>query len=290
MPQDAFPDFRWPDGARLALSLVINVEEGAEASIADGDKAPEPVDELGISLKKPVRNFANESNYRYGINAGAPRLMQALEDGGLRATFAACALALERAPELAARIAAGGHEVCSHGYRWSHQFNMAEEDERAYIRRAVASTEKSMGARPLGWLSRYLTTANTRRLLVEEGFRYTMDDFSHDRPFWDASQPGPLVVVPYALDSNDMKFWTDPALSPEAWLRYAIDTFDCLHAEGASAPRMMSLGLHLRIIGRPGRIGAFKRFLAHVAGKPGVWVATRLQIAEHFARVAPRAR
>ena len=290
MPQDAFPDFRWPDGARLALSLVINVEEGAEASIADGDKAPEPVDELGITLKKPVRNFANESNYRYGINAGAPRVMRALEDGGLRATFAACALALERAPELAARIAAGGHEVCSHGYRWSHQFNMNEDDERAYIRRAVASTEKSMGARPLGWLSRYLTTANTRRLLVEEGFRYTMDDFSHDRPFWDASQPGPLVVVPYALDSNDMKFWTDPALSPEAWLRYAVDTFDCLHAEGASAPRMMSLGLHLRIIGRPGRIGAFKRFLAHVAGKPGVWVATRLQIAEHFARVAPRVR
>lgn len=290
MSKDTFPDFRWPDGARLALSLVINVEEGAEASIADGDKAPEPVDELGITLKKPVRNFANESNYRYGINAGAPRVMQALEDGGLRATFAACALALERAPALAARIAAGGHEVCSHGYRWSHQFNMSEDDERAYIRRAVASTEKSMGARPLGWLSRYLTTANTRRLLVEEGFRYTMDDFSHDRPFWDTSQPGSLVVVPYALDSNDMKFWTDPALSPEDWLRYAIDTFDCLHDEGASAPRMMSLGLHLRIIGRPGRIGAFKRFLAHVAGKRGVWVATRLQIAEHFARVVPRAR
>ena len=290
MTQDTFPDFRWPDAARLALSLVINVEEGAEANIADGDKAPEPVDELGITLKKPVRNYANESNYRYGIHAGAPRVMQALEDGGLRATFAACALALERAPELAARIAAGGHEVCSHGYRWSHQFNMNEDDERAYIRRAVASIEKSMGARPLGWLSRYLTTANTRRLLVEEGFSYTMDDFSHDRPFWDASQPGPLVVVPYALDSNDMKFWTDPALSPEAWLRYAIDTFDCLHDEGASAPRMMSLGLHLRIIGRPGRIGAFKRFLAHVAGKPGVWVATRLQIAEHFKRVAPRAR
>ena len=288
MSADEFPDFRWPNGARLALSLVVNVEEGAEASIADGDKYPEPVDELGIALKKPVRNFANESNYRYGINAGAARVMQLLEDRGLAATFTACALALERAPTLAARIAGGSHEVCSHGYRWAHQFHMSEDEERAYIRRAVESTTASMGTRPLGWLSRYLTTANTRRLLAEEGFRYTMDDFSHDRPFWDRTQALPLVVVPYALDTNDMKFWTDPAYTPDAWLKYATDTFDWLYEEGATAPRMMSLGLHLRIIGRPGRIATLKRFLDHVAGHADVWVATRLAIAEHFARVVPR--
>ena len=288
MSADEFPDFRWPNGARLALSLVVNVEEGAEASIADGDKYPEPVDELGIALKKPVRNFANESNYRYGINAGAARVMQLLEDRGLAATFTACALALERAPTLAARIAGGSHEVCSHGYRWAHQFHMSEDEERAYIRRAVESTTASMGTRPLGWLSRYLTTANTRRLLAEEGFRYTMDDFSHDRPFWDRTQALPLVVVPYALDTNDMKFWTDPAYTPDAWLKYATDTFDWLYEEGATAPRMMSLGLHLRIIGRPGRIAALKRFMDHVAGHADVWVATRLAIAEHFARVVPR--
>ena len=288
MSADEFPDFRWPHGARLALSLVVNVEEGAEASIADGDKYPEPVDELGIALKKPVRNFANESNYRYGINAGAGRVMRLLEERGLAATFTACALALERAPALAARIAGGGHEVCSHGYRWAHQFHMNEEEERAYIRRAVESTTASMGTRPLGWLSRYLTTANTRRLLVEEGFCYTMDDFSHDRPFWDRIQALPLVVVPYALDTNDMKFWTDPAYTPDAWLKYATDTFDWLYEEGATAPRMMSLGLHLRIIGRPGRVATLKRFMDHVAGHADVWVATRLQIAEHFARVVPR--
>ena len=288
MSADEFPDFRWPNGARLALSLVVNVEEGAEASIADGDKYPEPVDELGIALKKPVRNFANESNYRYGINAGAARVMQLLEDRGLAATFTACALALERAPTLAARIAGGSHEVCSHGYRWAHLFHMSEDEERAYIRRAVESTTASMGTRPLGWLSRYLTTANTRRLLAEEGFRYTMDDFSHDRPFWDRTQALPLVVVPYALDTNDMKFWTDPAYTPDAWLKYATDTFDWLYEEGATAPRMMSLGLHLRIIGRPGRIATLKRFLDHVAGHADVWVATRLAIAEHFARVVPR--
>ena len=288
MSADEFPDFRWPNGARLALSLVVNVEEGAEASIADGDKYPEPVDELGIALKKPVRNFANESNYRYGINAGAARVMQLLEDRGLAATFTACALALERAPTLAARIAGGSHEVCSHGYRWAHQFHMSEDEERAYIRRAVESTTASMGTRPLGWLSRYLTTANTRRLLAEEGFRYTMDDFSHDRPFWDRTQALPLVVVPYALDTNDMKFWTDPAYTPDAWLKYATDTFDWLYEEGAAAPRMMSLGLHLRIIGRPGRMAALKRFMHHVADHADVWVATRLAIAEHFARVVPR--
>ena len=288
MNDTEFPAFRWPEGKRLALSLVVNVEEGAEANIADGDKYPEPVDELGIALKKPVRNYANESNYRYGINAGAPRVMQLLESHGLKATFTACALALERSPALTARMVAGGHEACSHGYRWAHQFHMNEEEEREYIRKAVATTLATTGTRPYGWLSRYLTTANTRRLLAEEGFRYTMDDFSHDRPFWDRTQDKPLVVVPYALDSNDMKFWTDPAYSPEAWLRYAIDTFDWLYEEGEREPRMMSLGLHLRIIGRPGRVAALRGFLEHVAARADVWVATRLEIADHYARAVPR--
>ncbi|MBL8382541.1 MAG: polysaccharide deacetylase family protein [Burkholderiales bacterium] len=289
MSAQEFPDFRWPEGRRLALSLVVNVEEGAEASIADGDKYPESVDELGIAIRKPIRNFPNEGNYRYGINAGAPRVFALLEERGMQATFTACAQALERAPALTARMVAGGHEACSHGYRWAFQYHMDEAAERAYIRKAVESIERTTGTRPYGWLSRYLTTANTRRLLAEEGFRYTMDDFSHDRPFWDREQPRPLVVVPYALDSNDMKFWTDPAFSPDAWARYAIDTFDWLYEEGGSAPRMMSLGVHLRIIGRPGRIGALKRFLDHVAGRDDVWVTTRLAIADHFARAVPRA-
>lgn len=282
-----FPAFTWPQGARLAFSLVVNVEEGAEASVADGDKYPEPVDELGIALKKPIRNYANESNYRYGINAGAPRVMRLLGKTGMTATFTACAVALERAPWLAEAIRAGGHEACSHGYRWAHQFHLSEEDERAYIRRATESIARTTGTRPDGWLSRYLTTANTRRLLVEEGYTYTMDDFSHDRPFWDDTQDKPLVVVPYAVDTNDMKFWTDPAYTPEAWLRYAIDSFDYLYEEGGSATRMMSLGVHLRIIGRPGRMAALERFLAHVQRHAGVWIATRRAIAGHFAAAVP---
>ncbi len=282
--------YSWPQDARLALSVVVNVEEGAESTVAEGDRGPEPVDELGIALKKPIRNYGNESNYRYGIKAGAPRVLRLLEAHGVKATFTAAAVALERAPQLAREIAAQGHETCAHGYRWVHQFQMEEAVERAFIRNAVASIERTTGTRPYGWLSRYLLTANTRRLLAEEGFLYHMDDYSDDQPFWEIVAGKPLVIVPYALDTNDMKFWTDPALSTAQWLQYALDTFEWLYKEGAHAPRMMSIGLHLRIIGRPGRIGALERFLQHVAGRPGVWVATRRAIAAHFAaQVAPPA-
>ena len=277
------PTYTWPDHARLALSLVVNVEEGAESSIADGDRGPEPVDELGIALKKPIRNYGNESNYQYGIKAGAPRVMRLLERYGAQATFTAAAVALERAPALAREIVAQGHEVCSHGYRWVHQFHLKEADERAFIQSAVQSIERTTGRRPFGWLSRYLLTENTRRLLAEEGFLYHMDDYSDDQPFWEIVGGRPMVIMPYALDSNDMKFWTDPALSTEQWLRYAIDTFEWLYTEGREAPRMMSLGVHLRIIGRPGRIGAFEAFLRHVTARRDVWITTRERIARHFA-------
>ena len=260
---------RWPDGARVAVSLVVNVEEGSEYSIRDGDTSPDPVDELGIALKRPVRNHGNESNYAYGIKAGGPRVLALLARHGVRATFTAAAVALERAPELAHAIVAGGHEACSHGYRWIHQFMLGEDEEREFIRQAVASIEKTTGQRPYGWLSRYLLTANTRRLLVEQGFTYHMDDYSDDLPFWDVVDGRPILVIPYALDSNDMKFWTAPSLTPEQWLAYAVETFDVLYGEGATDPKMMSLGVHLRIIGRPGRIRAFERFVQHVKSRPG---------------------
>jgi allantoinase len=282
---------RWPNGARLALSLVVNVEEGSELSLRDGDKGPEPVDELGVALKIPVRNYGNESNYQYGINAGAPRIIGLLDRFGVAATWTAAALALERAPDIAAAITRRGDEPCSHGWRWIHQFSYSEDRERDFIRKAVDSIRASTGTRPYGWLSRYLHTANTRRLLAEEGFLYHMDDYADDQPRWDlvdtAGGPVPIVIVPYALDSNDMKFWLAPGYKPADWLEYAIDSFDCLYDEGADATRMMSLGLHLRIIGRPGRIGALEKFLRHVTAKPGVWITTRRQIAEEFACQVP---
>jgi peptidoglycan/xylan/chitin deacetylase (PgdA/CDA1 family) len=278
---------RWPGDARIALSIVVNVEEGSEMSVAEGDRGPEPVDELGVALKKPIRNYGNESNYRYGLKAGAPRVMRLLDEYGVKATFTAAAQSLERAPELARAIVAGGHEVCSHGWRWVHQFHMKEDEERAFIAKAADSIARTTGRPPVGWLSRYLLTANTRRLLAEAGFLYHMDDYSDDLPFWDRAGSKPILVLPYALDSNDMKMWVAPALTPADWLQYAIDSFDWLYREGAGEPKMMSLGLHLRIIGRPGRIGYFERFLQHVRKHDRVWLATREEIARRWMEIAP---
>lgn len=291
MPAPA--DFAWPGGKKFALSIVVNVEEGAEQNIRDGDKGPEPVDELSASPKRPMRVHGNETNYLYGIKAGAPRVLRLLDEYKIRATWTAAALALERAPDLAKAIAARGDEVCCHGYRWAHQFWMKEEQEREFIRKGWQSLEQSTGKRPSGWLSRYLHTDATRRLLAEEGYSYHMDDYSDDFPFWELVETSdrakkPMVILPYAIDSNDMKFWLAPALTPRDWTAYAIDTFEQLREEATSVgARYMSLGLHLRIIGRPGRIGAFKAFLDHVAQADDVWIATREEIAQAFAAAVP---
>ncbi len=285
----------WPHGAKLALSVVINVEEGSEMSIARGDRGMEPVDELGVFVKSKMRNYSNESNYLYGIKAGAPRIVTLLKRYDIMGSWTVAALSLENHPEIAEAIVELGHEPVSHGYRWVHQFKMDEEAERAFIRKAVASIEKTCGVRPYGWLSRYLLTDNTRRLLSEEGFTYHMDDYSSDVPFWDCgSGPGrppagkPMCIVPYQLDSNDMKMWTDPALTPDQWLGYAKANFDQLYREGeAGNPKLMSLGLHLRIIGRPGRIWALEEFLRHVRAHDDVWVTTRKAIADHFMATHP---
>lgn len=285
------PVYRWPDNARLALSIVVNVEEGSEYNIGEGDKITEPVDELAVHLTKPIRNYGNESNYLYGVVEGHARVAALLDKYDVIATYTAAALSLERAPGIADYLRNSRHETCSHGWRWIHQFRLDEAQEREFIRKAADSIERTIGTRPVGWLSRYLHTAVTRRLLQEEGFLYHMDDYSADAPFWaqvDGSDK-PMVIVPYQLDTNDMKMWLAPSYLPSHWLEYAIDSFDTLYAEGADAPRMMSLGLHLRIIGRPGRIAAFEKFLKYVSGKRDVWYATRRGIAEHFVgEVAPR--
>lgn len=283
----ATPEFSWPHDMRLAVSVVVNVEEGAEESIADGDRAPEPVDELQVVMSKG-RNFGNESNYDYGIRAGAPRVLNLLRDYGVTATFTAAALALERAPDLAKEIVADGHEICAHGYRWAHQHWMKEDMERDFIRKAAESIDKTCGKRPAGWLSRYVLTENTRRLLVEEGYTYHMDDYSDDVPRWDIVDGKPILISPYALDTNDMKMWMDASYTPDQWEKYLIDTFDWLYAECADSPnKMMSLGVHLRIVGRPGRMKAFENFLAHAAARDKVWFATRQEIADAYAAQVP---
>ena len=281
------PAWAWPDDARVALSFVVNVEEGSERSVVRGDKGMEAVDEFGMFVKDAIRNHANESNYQFGIKVGAPRVLRLLDEHGVKATWTVCGQALEQATELARAITAAGHEAASHGWRWQFQYRMDEDAERAFIRKAVTSIESSTGQRPLGWLSRYLPSDNTRRLLAEEGFLYHMDDFSDERPFWDAPGGRPIVVLPYQLDTNDMKMWSDPGYTARHWLDYAIDSFDMLHGEGAGHGGLLSIGLHLRIIGRPGRAHALARLLQHVTSRPGVWIATRAQIARHFASRCP---
>ena len=287
------PPGHWPNGAALALSIVVNVEEGAEMNVADGDRSPEPVDELNVVLTKPVRNYGNESNYQYGIKEGFPRIAALLDRYSFAATWTSAAVALERAPHIAAFVARRGDETASHGHRWVHVFRMSADEERAFLQAAVDSITLTTGTRPYGHLSRYLLTPNTRRLLVELGFRYHMDDYSGDEPFWDTTESGPIVIMPYAVDTNDMKFWNAPGYRPTDWLDYNIATFDQLLREGREGDRrrMMSTGLHLRIIGRPGRIVALERFFEHVRTRMNerndIWVTTRSAIADAFAAFVP---
>jgi len=283
------PNFTWPNGAKLALSIVVNVEEGAEMNIRDGDRGPEPVDELSVIIKKPIRIHGNETNYQYGINAGAPRVIKLLDKYNVPATWTECSQSLERAPWIANEIMRRGDEPCCHGWRWFFQAFMNEEEEKGFIKKGTDSIERTCGRRPVGWLSRYLHTDITRRLLAEHDYLYHMDDYSGDFPFWDNVEmedgtKKPTVILPYAIDSNDMKMWVSPSLQPADWATYAKDTFDWLVQEAEEeGVRMMSLGLHLRIIGRPGRIGAFEDFLKHINARTDVWVATRENIALHFA-------
>lgn len=285
--------FSWPGGKKLALSIVVNVEEGAERRIDEGDKRPEPVDELGAVPGKPIRIHGNESNYQYGINRGAPRVLKLLDEAGVPATWTVCGQALEKAPWLAEAIMARGDEPCNHGHKWAFTAFMSPEEERAFIERGTKSINATCGRKPKGWLSRYLHTDITRRILIEQGYSYHMDDYSDDFPYWAQTEmedgsTKPIVLLPYAIDSNDMKFWLAPAFTAENWLTYAKETFNWLHKEAnEEGARMMSLGLHLRIIGRPGRIDAFRKFLAHVSAHNDVWVAKREDIAAHFAEEVP---
>jgi peptidoglycan/xylan/chitin deacetylase (PgdA/CDA1 family) len=283
-PDPAPPNFTWPGGKRLAFSLVVNVEEGAERSILKGDKAPEPVDELMPPLKAPIRVHGNESSYQYGINRGAPRVLERLDRFDIPATWTICAEALEKAPWLGDAIAARGDEPANHGYRWLFTFNMSEEKERDFVVKGTDSIAQTCGRKPVGYLSRYLHTDHLRATLADLGYDYHMDDYSDDFPRWEVTDKGPIIVLPYAVDSNDMKFWLSPSFTPDMWVDYAKRTFDALLAESRThGARMMSLGLHLRIIGRPGRIGALDEVLDYITRHDEVWCATREQIAQAFA-------
>ena len=282
------PAVKWPNGARIAVSVVVNYEEGSEYSVLDGD----PRGETGGESPSPVgpgeRDLANESVYEYGPRAGFWRILRILGKHRVPATFYCCALALERNSEAASAVVAAEHEVCSHGYRWEEPFTLGEAEERESIAKAVASLQRTTGQRPLGWYSRYGPSIHTRRLLVEEGgFLYDSDSYADDLPYYVDVGGRPFLVLPYSLEVNDVKFWTTGAYAhAEDFFTDMKDSLDVLHEEGAHSPKMMSVGLHLRISGRPGRSKALARFVEYAQNLGNVWFARRIDIArwwlEHY--------
>lgn len=285
------PAGRWPNGSRLAVSVVVNYEEGSERSHALGDADQETMTEWGNYAFPPhIRNLAMESMYEYGSRVGIWRLMDIFHATGVTSTFYACALAFEQNPAVARAAVAEGHEIMSHGYRWEEVFRLSEDEEREHIRLAVQSFERTCGRRPLGWYCRYGPSVNTRRLLVEEGgFLYDCDAYNDDSPYFVDVGGKHHLVLPYTPDVNDFRFWNSPGLvQAEDFTTYLRESFDTLYAEASVVPRMMSIGLHPRIIGRPGRIQGLRRFIDHARQFPDVWFATREEIARAWLQMTGR--
>jgi allantoinase len=280
------PNPRWPGGARLAVQIVMNYEEGSEYSIGEGDEISESylTEVPGATLGPNKRDLIVESVYEYGSRAGFWRLMRIFAERNIHVTVFGAALALERNPEAAGAIREAGHEVCSHGWRWIGFQNMSEAEERKQMRMAVASLEKTIGERPYGWYCRYAPSLNTRRLVVEEGgFLYDSDAYNDDLPYWVKVSGKDHLVIPYTLDVNDMKFSVAPGFSsPSGYFEYMRDAFDVLYKEGKTAPKMLSVGLHCRLAGRPGRSAALERFLDHIGRHDDIWICRRVDIARHW--------
>ena len=274
------PEVRWPNGARIAVSMVVNYEEGSEYSILDGDPAGETSGESPSPVGLGERDLANESFFEYGSRVGVWRIMDILDRHNVTGTFYACALALERNPEVGPETIRRGHEVMGHGNRWEEYYNMDRDAEREAIRQAVETITKTTGQRPLGWYTRYGPSVNTRELVVEEGgFEYDCNAYNDDLPFYTKVHGSPWLVVPYSLEVNDYKFWRGELLTPGDFFEVAKASFDTLYEEGATHPKMMSVGLHCRIIGKPGRAAGLDQFLKYASEKEGVWFARRLDIA-----------
>ena len=279
------PHPEWPGDARLAVSLVVNVEEGAELSISLGDERNEAVYEI-VEEVEHVPDPAKDTHFEYGSRAGYWRVMDELDRHGFKAQLNCCARALTLSPWLAQDAVARGHEIGCHSWRWERHANMTEDEERAVIARCVAEIEAAAGVRPVGWHTRSAASPNTRRLLVEEGgFLYDSDVYNDDLPQIVEVAGRPHVVLPYGFDTNDMRFQRGGGFHfADDFARYCIEAIDWLRAESETAPKMLTIGLHLRIIGRPGRIGGLRRVLDHIAGKGDVWVARRDAIATHWRR------
>jgi putative urate catabolism protein len=286
------PHPRWPNGARIALQFVLNHEEGAESCVLDGDPASETfLSEIIGAAAFPMRHMSMETLFEYGSRAGLWRVLRAFERRDLPLTIFGVARALQRHPEAVAAYLDLGHEIAAHGLRWISYQQVDENIEREHMAEAVAILKALTGAAPLGWYTGR-DSPNTRRLVVEHGgFLYDSDSYADDLPYWTevsgAAAPVPHLVIPYALDTNDMRFAAAQGFnSGTQFFDYLKDSFDTLYREGdpegQDRPKMLSIGLHARLCGRPGRIAGLERFLDYIGGHERVWICRRIDIAKHW--------
>jgi putative urate catabolism protein len=279
------PHPQWPNQARIAVQFVINYEEGGESCILHGDLASEVFlsEIVGAEPLLGLRHMNMESCYEYGSRAGFWRLHRMFTARKIPVTVYGVAMALARNPEAVAAMQEANWEIASHGYRWIEYKNFSPDQEREHLHKAIAIHTQVTGSRPLGWYTGR-TSPHTRQLVVEEGgFLYDADSYADDLPYWVMDYGKPHLVIPYTLDNNDMRFATTQGFnSGDQFFAYLRDAFDVLYAEGETAPKMMSVGLHCRLVGRPGRAAALNRFLDYVQNHERVWLPRRIDIAHHW--------
>jgi len=287
------PHAQWPGQARIALQFVLNYEEGGENNVLHGDAGSEQfLSEIIGAAAYPARHMSMESIYEYGSRAGVWRILREFEQRALPLTVFGVAMALQRAPDVTRAFIELGHEIACHGLRWIHYQNIDIDTERAHMQAAVQIFRELTGSAPLGWYTGRDSPA-TRQLVVEHGgFAYDSDYYGDDLPFWTQVETAgalrPHLVVPYTLDANDMRFASPQGFNTsEHFYQYLKDSFDVLYAEGEHSPKMLSIGMHCRLLGRPGRMRALQRFLDYVQSHDRVWIARRIDIAEHWMKVHP---
>jgi putative urate catabolism protein len=281
------PDPRWPGKARIAVQFVLNYEEGGENNVLHGDQASEAFlsDVLGAQPWPGQRHMNVESMYEYGSRAGFWRLWRLFSRYNVPVTVFGVASALIRNPEAVAAMREAKWEIASHGLKWIDYRDVPEAEERRHMTEAVRLHQEATDERPLGWYTGRSSINTLKLVLDDSGFLYSSDSYADDLPYWLHSPKGPHLIIPYSLDANDMRFTNAPGFAHgDDFFTYLRETFDFLYAEGAAAPKMMSVGLHCRLVGRPGRATALTRFLDHLGKHDRVWMATRLDIARHWHR------
>jgi peptidoglycan/xylan/chitin deacetylase (PgdA/CDA1 family) len=277
------PKIRWPRNARIAVSLVVNYEEGAELSPVNGDRTHEIIGDIHSDKPPGVRDLANESQWEYGSRVGVWRMLRSLSSNNVKATFFVCASALELNRELGKEIAERGHDICGHGYRWSQQWHLSYSEEEKIVGHTIRSVERVTGKKMLGWFARGGLSQHSRQIFRKKGLLYDSNAYNDDIPYYIKIDGKPWLVVPYAFDTNDMKYWSGGGTgwdNGDSYLKYLVDSFDVLYKEGKSHPKMLTIGLHSRILGRPGRSIVLDRFIKHSKNYENVWFAGRDEIAK----------